>query len=333
MRTLKTIASISSIVLLVAARSTATNQTQVPETPLGPPCALTFTLAQELPENAATADAVDEPPSPVPPFTISAHGHTPLLMSEIAADLYVVTGSGGNVAVRVTSEGVVLVDNKSAQNQGALLGCVARVTDRPVRYVIGTHHHDDHMGGNKPLADSARVRVLAHKNMRANMMAEKQPAPPAVVFTKKTSLFLGNATIEVHHFGNGHTNGDAVVLFPELDVLHAGDLFVDGLPFIDYANGGNSADWVDTLGGILSLDFETVIPGHGPLMTKRDVQAFRDRFVTLRTRMTQLIYRGVTKEQARAQLETTDLQWTLAPNSLFVRQSFADFYDELLGER
>ena len=331
MRDLKTIASMSSIVLLVAARSAAINQTQVPEAPLVPPCSLTFTLAQELSGNGAAAE--DETPSPVYSITTRTHRGVPLLMSEVAADLYVVTGSGGNVAVHVTSEGVVLVDSKVAQNQGALLGCVNRVTERPVRYVIRTHHHDDHTGSNELLADSARVRVLAHENMRTNMMERRRSAPPDVVFTEKTSLFLGDATIEVHHFGNGHTNGDAVVLFPELDVLHAGDLFVDGLPFIDYANGGNSADWIDTLGGILSLDFETVIPGHGPLMTKRDVQTFRDQFVTLRTRMTQLIYRGVTKEQARAELETTDLKWTLTSDSLFVRQSFPDFYDELLAER
>ena len=333
MRELKIIASMSGIVLLVAAGGAAVTQTDVPEPSPGPPCVLTFTPASDPPENDDTADTVNELSSPVVAVRTRALGPAPLLMSQIDDDLYVVTGSGGNVAVHITSEGAVLVDDKFASNHGELVGCVARVTDLPIRYVIGTHHHEDHMGGNEPLVSSARVRVLAHENVRTNMIAKKQPAPPDVVFAEKTSLFLGEATIEVYHFGHGHTNSDAVVLFPELNVLHAGDLFVDGLPFIDYANGGSSADWIDTLGGILGLDFETVIPGHGPLMTKSDVQAFRDRFVTLRTRTMQLIYRGVTKEKALAQLETTDLKWALTPDSLFVRHSFPDFYDELLDER
>ena len=332
MRELKIIASMSGIVLLIAAGLTAVSQTEVPEPLLGTPCAL-FTPTPDPREVDENADAAAVPPSPAPPVTTRARGVASLLMLEVADDLYVVTGSGSNVAVHVTNEGTVLVDDKFARNHDELMGCVARVTDLPIRYVVGTHHHGDHMGGNEPLTAAGGVLVLAHENVRTNMVAGNQPAPPEVVFTKKTSLVLGEATVEVHHFGRGHTNGDAVVLFPELEVLHAGDLFVDGLPFIDYANGGSSADWIETLGGVLSLDFETVIPGHGPVMTKRDVQSFRDRFVTLRTRMTQLIDRGVTKERALAQLETRDLEWALTPDSLFVRRSFSDFYDEVAGER
>ena len=159
------------------------------------------------------------------------------------------------------------------------------------------------------------------------------PAPPDLAFTRGLSLFLGEAEIEIHHFAPAHTGHDAVVLFPDLGVLYAGDLVVRGMPFIDYAAGGSSRGWIDALDGILALDFETLVPGAGPVLTKREAQAFRDRFVTLRMRVMQLLYRDVAPENALPLLQTTDLDWPLPPGGPFAAQSFARLYDELALER
>ena len=251
----------------------------------------------------------------------------PLEMEEVKEGLYLITGSGGNVAARVTSDSVVLVDNKFERNHDDITRLVGQVSDRPIAYVIGTHHHGDHMGGNPLFATHAEI--IAHANARVRMLADGQPAPPRVVFRRTTSLFLGDIEIRAHHFGRGHTDGDAVVEFPDLQTIHTGDLFVEGTPFIDYASGGNSKEWVDALGKVLELDFDTVIPGHGPVMVKTDVQRFRDKLVTLRARMSQLIDRGVLKENVSSHLHTDDLDWPLAPDGLFVSRSLPGFYDEM----
>ena len=251
----------------------------------------------------------------------------PLQIEEIKAGLYVITGSGGNVAARVTSDSVVLVDDKFERNHDDIMQLVGEVSDRPIAYVLGTHHHGDHMGGNPSFA--AHAKIIAHANARVNMLAGGQPAPPPVVFRRTTSVFVGDIEIKAHHFGPGHTNGDAVVEFPDLRTIHTGDLVVEGTPFIDYANGGSTADWVETLGKILELDFDTAIPGHGPIMVKADVQQFRDRLVTLRARMSQLIDSGVPEESVSSHLYTVDLDWPLAPDGLFVSRSLPGFYREI----
>jgi len=251
----------------------------------------------------------------------------PIQMEEIKAGLYVITGSGGNVAVRVTSDSVVLVDDKFERNHDDIVQLVSQVSDSPIAYVIGTHHHGDHMGGNPAFA--AHAKIIAHANARVNMLTGGQSAAPRVVFRRTSSVFVGDIEIKAHHFGPGHTNGDAVVEFPDLRTIHTGDLVVEGTPFIDYANGGNTKDWVETLGKILELDFDTAIPGHGPIMVKADVQQFRDRLVTLRARMSQLIDSGVPKESVSSHLHTVDLDWPLAPDGLFVSRSLSGFYEEM----
>ncbi len=311
MRTSIILTVIMSLGLVVNHLYAGQNQSAPLNTFSGVPCSL-FIPSATAPQTVATQTDPDT-----------------LTIVPIATDLYLIAGGGGNVTMYVTPVGTVLVDRKLPNAHDALLACVTRVTSSPIEYVIGTHHHDDHIGGTRALSPVARV--VTHKNTRAHMLAANHPTPD-LVFTAKTSLFLTDAPIEVYHFGNGHTNGDAVVLFPTERVLHAGDLFVQGLPFIDYANGGNSADWIAALGGILALDFDMVIPGHGLPLQKHDVQIFRDRLLTLRTRATQLVRRGVSPQQTLELLETSDLGWPLSPDAPFVQQSFPEFYNELVVE-
>ena len=255
----------------------------------------------------------------------------PLDIQMVKDGLYMVTGAGGNVGVRVTGDGVVLVDNKFERNHDAIMGHVQSVTDQPITYVMGTHHHGDHMGGN-PLF-STHAQIIGHQNNRANMIKGDQPSPPTVVFADETSIFVGEAEVRAYHFGQGHTNGDAIIYFPDLGTIHGGDLIHGIAPFIDYGNGGSSKAWITTLEGALELEWDTAIPGHGDLMTRADVEAFRDQMVSVRARMTELIGEGVTREQAADRIRTSDLSWTMAQDGLFMRRSIEGFYDELAAEQ
>ena len=165
------------------------------------------------------------------------------------------------------------------------------------------------------------------------MIRGNQPAPPQIVYTDQTAVFLGGVEVQAHYLGQGHTNGDSVIYFPDLRTIHGGDLLHGIAPFIDYGNGGSSAGWVTTLTNILQLDFDTAIPGHGALMTRDDVTAFRTQMQAVRARMTRLIGEGVTKEQASERIKTPELSWTQAENGLFMRRSLPGFYDEVAAEQ
>ena len=264
-------------------------------------------------------------------ITVSGQQPDTLNIRPVKEGLYLINGTGGNVGVRVTSDGVILIDNKFPRNFEAIQERVREVTSEPVKYVINTHHHGDHAGGNVEYIKIAEV--IAHQNARDNMIKNEQDGPPRIVFTKETAIHLGDTEVRAYHFGRGHTDGDSIVYFPDLQTIHGGDLLHGTAPFIDYANGGSSRDWITTLDGALDLDFDTAIPGHGELMTKADVRAFRDQFVSVRQHMTALIRAGVTKDTVATQIPTNELSWTMAPDGLFMRRSLPGFYDEMAAER
>lgn len=241
--------------------------------------------------------------------------------------LYVMPGfdgnqSGGNVVVRVTGEGVIIVDNKFPYSFANIIEQVESVTDEPIRYVLNTHHHSDHAGSNADFMPAAQV--IGHENVRANMLRNEQAGAPPISFTDSASIFLGNAEAQAHHFGRGHTNGDSVVYFPDLRAIHTGDLFIWGdrlngttmAPFIDFANGGSAAEWSATLDGVLALDFDTVIPGHGPVLTKSDIRSFQKKFDKLIMRMQRLIDSGVSRDTIVERLDISDLNWPFAATAI-----------------
>ena len=247
-----------------------------------------------------------------------------LSIREVVDGLYLIPGfdggqSGGNVAVRVTDEGVLVVDNKFPYSFDFITEQIANVTSQPIRYVLNTHHHDDHSGSNADFMDSADV--IAHKNARINIIRNEQPGAPRLVFTDETAVFLGDAEVQMHHFGRGHTNGDAVAYFPDLRVVHTGDLFIYGQrldgstlsPFWDFGNGGSVLEWPATLSGILTLDFDMVIPGHGSIMTRADVRTFRTKLETVINRVREEIANGATRADIASRVDTSDLEWPLAP--------------------
>ncbi len=260
-----------------------------------------------------------------------------LRIEPVKPGLYAILNPGANtLAVRVTSEGVILVDDMFQQNYEQIVSLIKTVTDQPVKYVISTHHHGDHTGGNVRFL-GANAQIIGHKNARAAMTrgATPQPGPPPLTFTTEAAVHLGGVEAQLFHVGSGHTNGDAIVYFPDLRVMATGDLFVvlPRVPTIDYANGGTTLGWVPTLDTVLEFDFDTVIPGHGPVSTKADLQRFKERMVTLQTRTRELIRQGVPKDQYISKLKADDLGWGLGADTLFVRNAAGGFYDELANAR
>jgi cyclase len=254
-----------------------------------------------------------------------------LRIAKVKDDLYMISGEGGNVAVYVTSEGVVLVDDMFDRNHTDILAQVKSVTDKPLRYVLNTHQHDDHAGGDLKMLPIAEV--IAHRNARANLVDIKQPyyedtpgtpiGLPRLTFTDEFSVHLGGKEVRAKYFGRGHTNGDAVIYFADLKVIHTGDLFLGRAAprggttqtrppgvniYVDYAQGGSFFDWSKTLEGALQLDFDTVIPGHGPVSTKADVARFKQDLETMRARLVGIVRESNSKNDMVRTLET-DYGW------------------------
>ena len=256
-----------------------------------------------------------------------AHAQNSLSIEQVKDGLYAIIGSGGNVGVRVTSDGVILIDDKFPQNFAEIQALVSQVSDLPVKYVLNTHHHGDHSGGNVEYINIAEI--IAHQNARDNMVRGDQDAPPRVVFTDQTAVYLGGVEVRAFYMGRGHTNGDAVIYFPDLRTVHGGDLLHGIAPFIDYGNGGSSSGWVTTLNNILALDFDTAIPGHGAIMDRTDVVDFRNQMEAVRARMADLIRAGTPKNRASERMRTPNLSWTMAEDGLFMQRSIPGFYDEI----
>jgi cyclase len=258
-----------------------------------------------------------------------------LTIEQVKPGLYAILNPGANtLAVRVTKEGVILVDDMFEGNYDQIIALVKSVTPQPVKYVISTHHHGDHTGGNVKFLQHAQI--LGHKNARAAMTGGTPlPGPPPITYTTEAAVHLGGAEAQLHYVGRGHTNGDTIVYFPDLKVMATGDLFVvlPRVPAIDYTNGGTTLGWVPTIDNILKLDFDTVIPGHGPVAKRADLERFKQRIQTLQTRTRELIKQGVPKDQYLSKLKADDLGWSLDPTTVFVRNAASGFYDELAASR
>ena len=219
----------------------------------------------------------------------------------IADDLYVIHNEfvPGNVAVLVTDEGVILVDDKFAVDYDNIMRMVRTVTDQPVRYVVNTHHHGDHTGGNARMQEMG-VQVIASEQARRYMASDDLPGPPTVTYDGRAYLHLGGKTVELYHFGRAHTSGDTFVYFPGHRALATGDAFTEGLPtpqLVDYQGGGSAVEWPATLDAALRLDFDTVIPGHGNVTDKAEMRAFRDNAAAVVTGVQQMLADGRTPEE------------------------------------
>ena len=230
--------------------------------------------------------------------------------------LYVVPGGGSNSIVRVTPDGVILVDTKlpGAANYDALVAQIKTVTPQPVKLVIVTHHHADHTGNNDRFI-AAGVQVLGHAALASALdtyQFDPKPAKPTATYDDNERVVrLGGAEVRVLHLGRAHTGGDSVVYFPDVKVVATSDAVTTGAtgPLADYAGGGSFVGFATVLDAMLKLDFDTAIPGAGPVLTKADVQAFRTKIGTVIDRASAAVKAGVPANELLKQIKTDDLGW------------------------
>lgn len=234
-----------------------------------------------------------------------------LEIQKVKENLYMITNGGGNTAVLITDEGVVLVDTKNPGMGPGILEKVKSVTPKPVTMVINTHTHGDHVGSNSAFTDA--VAFVAHENTKTNMekMPMFQPAEakkflPGTTYKDKLSLKKGKEKIDLYYFGRGHTGGDTFVVFSNLKVMHSGDIFAGkNTPIIDINNGGSALDYPQTLkkaaAGIRGV--ESIIPGHSTVMTWNDFKEYGEFMQDLVTAAQQAKKEGKTAEQAATEIK------------------------------
>jgi glyoxylase-like metal-dependent hydrolase (beta-lactamase superfamily II) len=227
---------------------------------------------------------------------------------KVRDDLFVIHNDfvPGNTTVLVTNEGVVLVDDKFEIDHEGIMAQLKKITNQPVKYVISTHYHADHSGGNAKL-QALNAQVITSQQAREKMIEAKQSGQANITLENNLRLYLGGKRVEVHRLGRAHTDGDVVVLFPDHRVLSAGDMFTlgDATPqLVDYAGGGSARDWPATLDGVLRLDFDQVVPGHGLVTTKQEMRKFRDTAQTLRTRVHDMLVQNKTRAEIEKMLRS-----------------------------
>jgi len=253
-----------------------------------------------------------------------------LTINKVKDDLYEIVGDGGNVAVYITDEGVILIDDKFDQDHEGIVDGVKSVTNQPIKYIINTHYHADHSGGNTKFLPAAEI--ISTAMARTNILEHKQSnAPPGVspariTFTTETAVHLGGKEVRAIYMGRGHTNGDAVIYFPAIRTLHTGDLMAGASPLIDYNGGGSVVEWTKTLDNALKLDFDTVIPGHGDVTNKAGLVTYRNNVEKLRNRVSGLVHEGKSQDEIAKFMET-EYKW--APGSLQQQWSVPGMIAEL----
>lgn len=254
-----------------------------------------------------------------PDFTLQAQ--------ELGEGLYMLSGRGGNIAVSTGTDGTFLVDDQYAPAVPEINAALGRLGAPPTRFVLNTHWHHDHTGGNEPLAAAGTV-VVAHANVRARMSVPQErrflggaiPASPAgalpiVTFDDALTLYLNGHRIRAMHLAQAHTDGDVAIHFEEANVVHAGDLlFNRRYPFIDIDSGGTVEGLLAAVDHLLAVtdDGTRIIPGHGPLATRADLAAYRAMLVETSARVRKLLDEGRDADQIVAAAPNADYDATWA---------------------
>jgi cyclase len=266
-------------------------------------------------------------------YTQTKQGPPPLTLNKLTDDLYEIEGDGGNVAVYITNEGVIMVDDKYEPDFQTIVDKVKSVTNQPIKYILSTHYHADHSGGNTRFASVAEIisTVNAHNNIVKHVQSNAPEGMIAarVTYTEETNLFLGGKEVRARTFGRGHTNGDAMVYFPALRTLHTGDLVTSSPqgPLIDYPGGGSLVEWPKTLDKVSQFwDFDRVIPGHGPVTNKAGLMTYRNAADAERTKVQAQVRGGKSEAQVK-QFMKDEFKW--ADNSLNMQWGFPGLMTEL----
>jgi cyclase len=229
--------------------------------------------------------------------------------------LYMLTGAGGNIGLSVGNDGAFIIDDQYAPLTPRILAAVGAITSRPIRFVVNTHWHGDHTGGNENIAKTGTV-VVAHNNVRKRMSVEQfndvfnrrtPPSPagalPVISFSDSITLHVNGDDLIAFHVQNAHTDGDALIHFAKADVVHMGDTyFATGYPFVDVSSGGNVNGIVAAADRVLAMckPQTIVIPGHGPVSNCDNLREYRNMVASVRDKVRAEIAKGRTLEQLKA---------------------------------
>ncbi|HKZ38085.1 MAG TPA: MBL fold metallo-hydrolase [Chryseolinea sp.] len=225
----------------------------------------------------------------------------------VSDNLYFLKGSGGNIGVFIGKEGTLMIDDQFAELSNKINGAIKTLSPNDIRFLINTHLHGDHSGGNENFKKMG-VTIVAHDLVRERMSRQSvnkttnevkpprdEEAWPMISFSEKLNVYLNQEDIELLHIDPAHTDGDVVVHFKKANVYHMGDMFVTyGYPYIDYSNGGSINGFISSLDKFLAMmdDNTKVIPGHGELCSKADVKKFRDRLAEIRDEVAANLKKG-----------------------------------------
>jgi len=247
----------------------------------------------------------------------------------VKTGLFLISGGGGNSLLRLSANGFILVDGKLPGNYDAILALAKKLSysEQPIRILVNTDHHENHTALNEEFI-KAGTFVLAQENVKENLTVIRSSlrtiALPNRTYDQEFTINLGGVEVQLLHFGNAHTDGDTVVYFPDLKVVAVGDLYAT-VPNPDFSAGGSMVGWGPVLDRILQLDFDVVVPGTGPMVTKSELDTFKKKIDTVVSLATELVKRGVPKDQLMAQIKSDDLGRRLR----FSMPQLDGFYAEL----
>ena len=232
--------------------------------------------------------------------------------TKLTESIYMLEGAGGNIGVLVGDDGIIIIDDQFAPLTEKIKTALSKISSKPVKFVVNTHFHFDHAGGNENFGSQGAI-ILSHENARRRLTtdyffeafketqkASSYEALPKVTFADSVTFHMNGETVHVFYAKNAHTDGDVIIHFKESNIIHCGDVFVRyGFPFIDQGAGGSIDGMIRAIEQLVAItnDQTKIIPGHGALSTKKDLNDYKNMLVTVRTRIADGIKQGKTLQQ------------------------------------
>ncbi|MEX2525611.1 MAG: MBL fold metallo-hydrolase [Gammaproteobacteria bacterium] len=265
----------------------------------------------------------------------------------VRGNIHMLEGAGGNIGVSAGGDAVYIIDDQFAPLTDKIQAAIAAISEKPVKFVINTHWHFDHTGGNENFGKAGAV-IVAHDNVYERMTQENfirslnrkvPPSPkaalPVISFSHDVTFHVNGEDTRVFHVAHAHTDGDSVVHFPESNVVHTGDTWFHGnYPFIDISSGGSIDGMIAAVEKILALvdDDTRIIPGHGPMGDRSDLEDYLVMLKTVRDRIQDLIHRGKSLEEVLALKPNADYDSSLGNGFINPEQFLEIVYNSLMGE-